>query len=92
MGGAGTAAALETADIALMGDDLAKLPFVVGLSRAARGVIRQNLVIALLTIVVLAIATTLGWARIGPAVVFHEGSTLVVIFNSLRLLGYKRNL
>ena len=92
MGGAGTAAALETADIALMGDDLAKLPFVVGLSRAARGIIRQNLVIALGTIVVLATATTLGWARIGPAVVFHEGSTLVVIFNSLRLLGYKRNL
>ncbi len=92
MGGAGTAAALETADAALMGDDLAKLPFAIGLSRAARRIIRQNLVIALGTIVVLAAATTLGLARIGPAVVFHEGSTLVVIFNSLRLLAYKRDL
>lgn len=92
MGGAGTAAALETADIALMGDDLAKLPFAIGLARTARRIIRQNLVIALGTIVVLAAATTLGLARIGPAVVFHEGSTLVVIFNSLRLLGYKRDL
>ena len=92
MGGAGTAAALETADIALMGDDLAKLPFAIGLSSAARQIIRQNLVIALGTIVVLALATTLGLARIGPAVAIHEGSTLVVILNSLRLLGYKRDL
>ena len=83
---------METADIALMGDDLAKLPFVVGLSRSARRIIRQNLVIALGTIVVLAAATTFGLARIGQAVAFHEGSTLVVIFNSLRLLGYKRDL
>src|SRR5690606_20879448 len=43
MGGAGTAVALETADVALMGDDLSKLPFAVGLSRASRGVIEQNL-------------------------------------------------
>ena len=92
MGGAGTAAALETADIALMGDDLAKLPFAIGLSSAARQIIRQNLVIALGTIVVLALATTLGFARIGPAVAIHEGSTLVVILNSLRLLGYHRDL
>ncbi len=89
MGGAGVAAALETADVALMGDDLAKLPFVVGLSRSARRIIRQNLVIALGTIIVLAAATTAGLARIGPAVIFHEGSTLLVIFNSLRLLGYR---
>jgi Zn2+/Cd2+-exporting ATPase len=92
MGGAGTAAALETADIALMGDDLAKLPFAIGLSRSARQIIRQNLVIALGTIVVLALATTLGFARIGPAVAIHEGSTIVVILNSLRLLGFKRDL
>jgi len=92
MGGAGTAAALETADVALMGDDLSKLPFAIGLSRSARRIIRQNLVIALGTIVVLAAATTLGFARIGPAVVFHEGSTLVVLFNSLRLLAYRQDL
>ena len=47
MGGAGTAVALETADVALMADDLGKLPFAVGLSRASRSIIRQNLAIAL---------------------------------------------
>ena len=47
MGGAGTAVALETADVALMADDLKQLPFAVGLSRASRAIIRQNLVIAL---------------------------------------------
>lgn len=88
MGGAGTAVALETADVALMGDDLGKLPFAVGLSRAARGVIRQNLYISLGVIVVLILATTTGYFGIGPAVFAHEGSTLVVLANALRLLGY----
>jgi len=54
--------------------------------------IRQNLVIALGTIVVLAAATTLGFAGIGPAVINHEGSTLVVLFSSLRLLAYNQEL
>ena len=88
MGGAGTAVALETADVALMGDDLGKLPFAVGLSRKARGVIRQNLYISLSVIAVLILATTTGIFGIGPAVLVHEGSTLVVIANALRLLGY----
>jgi Cd2+/Zn2+-exporting ATPase len=91
MGGAGTAAALETADVALMGDDLAKLPFAVGLSRAARGVIRQNLYIALGVIIFLIIATTTGYFGIGPAVFVHEGSTLVVLANALRLLAYRES-
>ena len=91
MGGAGTAAALETADVALMGDDLAKLPFAVGLSRAARGVIRQNLYIALGVIVLLILATTTGYFGIGPAVFVHEGSTLVVLANALRLLAYRES-
>ena len=90
MGGAGTAAALETADVALMGDDLGKLPFAVGLSRRARGVIRQNLYVSLAVIGVLLIATVTGIMRIGPAVVIHEGSTLVVIANALRLLAYNQ--
>jgi Cd2+/Zn2+-exporting ATPase len=89
MGGAGTAVALETADVALMGDDLAALPFAVGLSRAARSVIRQNLGIALGVIAVLIVATTTGQVGIGPAVFFHEGSTLVVLANALRLLSYR---
>jgi len=90
MGGAGTAVALETADVALMGDDLSKLPYAIGLARAASGVIKQNMYIAMGVITVLVIATTTGQLRIGPAVVFHEGSTLVVLANSLRLLGFKR--
>lgn len=89
MGGAGTAAALETADVALMGDDLGHLVFAVGLSRQARRVIKQNLFIALGVIAVLVVATVTGTVGIGPAVVVHEGSTLVVIANALRLLMYK---
>lgn len=88
MGGAGTAAALETADVALMGDDLGRLPFAIGLSRQARRVIVQNLVLSLGVIAVLVVATIGGLLRIGPTVVVHEGSTLVVIVNALRLLRY----
>ena len=83
MGGAGTGVALETADVALMADDLRTLPFAVGLSRQAAGIIKQNLAIALLVA-----ATLLGRAGIGTAVLLHEGSTMVVVLNSLRLLAY----
>ncbi len=89
MGGAGTDVALETADVALMSDDLSRLPFAVGLSRAATRVIRQNLAISIGTIAVLVTLTLLGVATIGTAVVFHEGSTLVVVLNALRLLRYR---
>lgn len=89
MGGAGSAAALETADIALMGDNLDVLPFAIGLSRRAKGVIRQNLFISLGVIVGLVAATVTGFAGIGVAVVVHEGSTLVVVANALRLLAYR---
>ena len=88
MGGAGTAAAPETADVALMGDDLGRLPFVIGLSRQARRIIRQNLYVSLGVIAILVVATAGGIAGIGPAVIVHEGSTLVVIANALRLLAY----
>ncbi|MCX5689241.1 MAG: heavy metal translocating P-type ATPase [Planctomycetota bacterium] len=88
MGGAGTAVALETADVALMGDDLSRLPFAVSLSRQARRIIRQNLYFAIAVIVFLIIAGSLGIASIGPAVVMHEGSTIVVIINALRLLTF----
>ncbi len=89
MGAAGSDVALETADIALMGDRLDRLPFVIGLSRKAHGIIRQNLVISLGMVGVLIPLTLLGIAHIGPAVIGHEGSTVVVVFNALRLLGYK---
>ena len=86
MGGAGTAVALETADVALMGDDLGKLPFAVALSRTSRGVIRQNLYLSLSVIAFLLVATVTGFSGLSLAVAVHEGSTLVVIANALRLL------
>jgi Cd2+/Zn2+-exporting ATPase len=89
MGGAGTAVALETADVALMADDLGQLPFAVGLSRQARAVIRQNLWLSMGVIAGLVAATVSGGFGIGAAVLVHEGSTLLVIGNALRLLRYK---
>ncbi|WNG22669.1 cadmium-translocating P-type ATPase [Cystobacter fuscus] len=89
MGGAGSDAALETADVVLMSDDLSRLPFALGLARAATSVMRQNLMIALGVSGVLIIAAILGLTRISEAVVLHEGSTLLVVANGLRLLGYK---
>ena len=90
MGAAGSDVALETADIALMADQLSTLPFAIGLSKKASTIIRQNLIISLGMVVVLIPLTILGIANIGPAVIGHEGSTLVVVFNALRLLGYKK--
>ena len=87
MGAAGSDVALETADIALMGDDLKTLPFAVGLSRATSRIIRQNLWASLGVVAFLIPATLLG-LRIGPAVLIHEGSTLIVVFNALRLLAF----
>lgn len=88
MGGAGSDVALETADVALMADKLSTLPFAIGLGKKAKRIIKQNLVISLGMVAVLVPLTLLGYATIGPAVVGHEGSTLVVVFNALRLLGY----
>jgi Cd2+/Zn2+-exporting ATPase len=89
MGGAGTDVALETADVALMADDLSKLPFAVGLGRASGSIIKQNLGIALGVIGLLIVTTLTGWAGITIAIIFHEGSTIVVVLNALRLLGFK---
>lgn len=87
MGAAGSDVALETADVALMADDLSQLPFAVGLSRKTRGIIRQNLWFSLGMVAFLIPATLLG-LNMGAAVLFHEGSTILVVFNALRLLAY----
>jgi Cd2+/Zn2+-exporting ATPase len=89
MGGAGTDVALESADVALMADDLSKLPMALALGRQARRIIQQNVLIALGVIAVLIPSALFGWASIGPAIVFHEGSTLVVVANALRLLRFR---
>jgi Cd2+/Zn2+-exporting ATPase len=89
MGGAGTDVAIETADVALMADDLRKLPDSIALARFSRRIIRQNLFIALGVIALLAPAAAMGFAYLGVAVLFHEGSTVVVVLNSMRLLFFK---
>lgn len=91
MGAAGSDVALETADVALMADDLNHLPFAVGLGRRTSHVIRQNLWLSL-GMVALLIPATLFGLGIGPAVAMHEGSTLVVVVNALRLLAYREPL
>lgn len=89
MGAAGSDVALETADIALMGDKMDSLPFAIGLGRKAKRIIRQNIWVSLGIVVLLIPLTAMGIASIGPAVMIHEGSTLLVVANALRLLAYR---
>ncbi|MDO5655214.1 MAG: heavy metal translocating P-type ATPase [Flavobacteriaceae bacterium] len=91
MGAAGSDVALETADVALMSDKIERLPFVIGLSRASKRIIRQNIWISMGMVALLVPLTLFGVASIGPAVIMHEGSTLLVVLNALRLLAYKDN-
>lgn len=86
MGGAGTHAALETADIALAADDLSMLPYGIALSRRTLKVIRQNVAFALFVVVLLISSTLIGWLTLTGGVLGHEGSALLVIANSMRLL------
>ena len=88
MGAASSDVALETAEVALLADELCHLPFVVGLSQQTNKIIRQNLWISLGMVAVLVPSSLFG-LPLGIAVVFHEGSTLVVILNALRLLAYR---
>lgn len=89
MGAAGSAVALEAADVALMSDDLGRLPFGMRLSRATSRIIKQNLFAAMGIVAILVPASLLGLAM-APIVVIHEGSTLLVIANALRLLNFQR--
>lgn len=86
MGGAGTDVALETADIALMADDLSHLPFAVYLSRFSRRIIQQNLWFSLGIVGILMITALSGMTGLTSMVLIHEGSTLLVVANALRLL------
>ena len=96
MGGAGTDVALETADVVLMSDDLGKLPFMLRLSRRASEIVRQNLyfsVAVILALVALTVVVPLlvpGFRLPLPlGVLGHEGSTLLVVVNGLRMLTMK---
>ncbi|MDR7435927.1 MAG: heavy metal translocating P-type ATPase [Armatimonadota bacterium] len=89
MGGIASDVAMETADVVLMAPTLEQLPYAIALSRKAQRIIRQNIAIALTVIVLLIAGAFLGWLRLPLAVVGHEGSTVVVILNGLRLLRFR---
>jgi Cd2+/Zn2+-exporting ATPase len=86
MGGAGTDVALETADVVLMADDLSKLPYAIELSRRARRIVWQNIAFSLGVIVMLILGVLVIDLPLPLGVVGHEGSTLIVVANGLRLL------
>jgi len=90
MGVSGTDVALETADVVLTTDDLEKIPYAVALGQQALRVVKQNLVLALGMIVLLVVSDLLGWITLPWGVVGHEGSTLLVTLNGLRLLRQAR--
>jgi Cd2+/Zn2+-exporting ATPase len=89
MGAAGSDAALETADVALMADDLTKLPFIIGLSRRTLSIIRQNIAFALLVKALFLALAVFGVATLWMAVFADMGASLLVIFNGMRALAYR---
>lgn len=88
MGAAGSDTALETAQVALMSDDITRLPYAIALGRKTSRIITQNLWLSLGMVAILIPATLFGLS-LGPAVALHEGSTLLVVLNALRLLRFK---
>ena len=86
MGAAGSDAAIETADIALMTDDLDRLPWLVGHSHRTLGIIRQNIVFALGVKAVFVVLTFAGFATLWGAIAADVGASLLVVTNALRLL------
>ncbi len=89
MGAAGSDTALETADIALMADDLSKLPYTIRLSRKALRTVKQNIGFALIVIGVLISASLLGHLTLSLGVLGHEGSALLVIANGMRMIRFR---
>lgn len=89
MGAAGTDVAMETADIVLMGERLGTMAYALAISRAAQKIVRQNLIFAMGVIVVL-VTAALGYSlRLPAGVIGHEGSTVLVCLNGLRLLAFR---
>ena len=89
MGGAGTDTALETADVALMGDDLQKLPFTVKLSRKTLNIIKANITFAIAIKVLALLLVIPGWLTLWIAILSDMGATILVALNSLRLIKVK---
>ena len=89
LGAAGTDVALETADVVVMGEELGELAHAVELSRRARTIVRQNLAFAVSVMVVLVALALAGRIGLTTGVIGHEGSTVIVVFNGLRLLRFR---
>lgn len=89
MGAAGSDAAIETADVALMSDDLSKLPWLIGHSKRALAIIRQNIVLSLAVKAIFVVLTFMGYATLWAAIAADMGVSLLVIGNALRLLNSK---
>ena len=89
MGGAGTDTALETADVALMGDDLRKLPFTVKLSRKSLNIIKANITFAIAIKLIALLLVIPGWLTLWIAILSDMGATLLVALNSMRLMRVK---
>jgi Zn2+/Cd2+-exporting ATPase len=89
MGAIGSDAAIETADVALMTDDVSKIPWLVGHSKRTLAIIRQNIVFALSIKAVFFALTFAGWASLWAAIAADMGASLLVVFNGLRLLSAK---
>jgi len=90
MGGAGTDAALETADIALMDDDISKLPYTIDLSKRALNIIKQNISFAFLLKIIALLLVIPGWLTLWIAIIADVGATLLVVVNSMRLMRVKK--
>ncbi len=90
MGGAGTDAALETADIALMDDDISKLPYTIDLSKRALNIIKQNISFAFLLKIIALLLVIPGWLTLWIAIIADVGATLLVVVNSMRLMRIKK--
>ncbi|WP_338061880.1 hypothetical protein [Virgibacillus indicus] len=90
MGAAGTAAALETADVVLMADKLNKIPYAHSLAKATVRNMKQNMFFAVGTVALLLAGVLLGKIFLASGMLIHELSVLIVILNAIRLVRYKQ--
>ncbi|NLC25902.1 MAG: cadmium-translocating P-type ATPase [Fastidiosipila sp.] len=90
IGAAGADVAMETADVVLMSDDIGRLSYAMGLSRATSNNVKQNLIFAIIVVVVLLAGVLIQTVNMSLGMLVHEGSVLLVILNAMRLLNYGR--